>query len=279
MSCIAPLPKSSMNEPVIDAGVEIPSGVFEMEVVSIRHYTSKLFSFRTKRPPSFRFRSGEFVMIGLPSSDKPVYRAYSIASPSWDDEIEFFSIKVPDGPLTKKLQKIGPGDRIWMRQKSTGTLVLDCLLPGKRLFMLSTGTGIAPFGSLVRDPESYEKFGDLILTHTCREVAELQYGKDLVALAKQDPLIGEQASASLNYLGSTTQEPSETEGRITKLIEEGTFFAKLNEEAFDPEHDRIMLCGSMDMINDLKELLEHKGFTEGSNSKPATYVVERAFVG
>jgi len=258
---------------------EAPSNTYSLEVVSVRHYTDRLFSFRVKRPPAFRFRSGEFVMIGLPSIAKPVYRAYSIASPSWDDEIEFFSIKVPGGPLTEHLQKIQSGDHIWMRQKSTGTLVLDCLLPGNRLFMLSTGTGIAPFGSLVRDPESYEKFDQIVLTHTCRESAELRYGHDLMERTKQDPLVGDAASQSLVYLGSTTQEDSPTKGRITQLIDDGTLFSKLELDAFDPEYDRIMLCGSLDMISDLKTMLEERGFDEGSNNRPSTYVVERAFVG
>ena len=156
-------------------------------MVSVKHYTDRLFSFRITRPQSFRFRSGEFVMIGLPNADKPVFRAFSIASPSWDDEIEFFSIKVPDGPLTSELQKIVPGDTVLMRQKSTGTLVLDALTPAKRLFMISTGTGIAPFASLIRDPETYEKFEQIVLTHTCRDHAELAYGEELFAQAVQRP--------------------------------------------------------------------------------------------
>ena len=151
----------------------IPANVHAETVVSVRHFTDRLFSFRITRPQSFRFRSGEFVMIGLPNAEKPVFRAYSIASPNWDDEIEFFSIKVPDGPLTSQLQKIVPGDTVLMRQKATGTLVADALTPAKRLFMISTGTGIAPFASLIRDPEIYEKFNRIILTHTCRDHAEL----------------------------------------------------------------------------------------------------------
>ena len=169
----------------------VPAGVHAETVVSVKHYTDRLFSFRITRPQSFRFRSGEFVMIGLPNADKPVFRAYSIASPSWDDELEFFSIKVPDGPLTSHLQKIVPGDTVLMRQKSTGTLVLDALTPAKRLFMISTGTGIAPFASLVRDPETYEKFDQVVLTHTCRDHAELAYGAELFERLKDDPLIGE----------------------------------------------------------------------------------------
>src|SRR5215510_1027204 len=146
-------------------------GLFEEKVLEIQHYTDRLFRFRITRPQSFRFRSGEFVMIGLPNAAKPIFRAYSIASPSWDEELEFFSIKVPDGPLTSHLQKIRPGDTVLMRQKATGTLVLDALTPAKRLFMISTGTGVAPFASLLRDPDTYEKFDRAILTHTCRDNA------------------------------------------------------------------------------------------------------------
>ncbi len=272
------VPTAIVDEPIADVP-ETPSGVHSQEVVSVKHYTDRLFSFRIKRPATFRFRSGEFVMIGLPSHDKPVYRAYSIASPSWDDEVEFFSIKVPGGPLTEHLQKIQPGHHIWMRQKATGTLVLDCLLPGKRLFMLSTGTGIAPFASLVRDPESYEKFDQLILSHTCREGAELAYGADTVDLAKNDLLVGEEASNRLLHFCSTTQEESATMGRITKLIDDGTLFSNLGIDDLNPRDDRVMLCGSMGMINDLKKILEERGFDEGSNNRPSTFVVERAFVG
>lgn len=257
---------------------ELPKNVFAEKVVEVQQYTDRLFRFRITRPASFRFRSGEFVMIGLPNSEKPVFRAYSIASPSWDEELEFFSIKVPDGPLTEHLQKIQPGDTVLMRKKPTGTLVLDALLPGKRLFLLSTGTGIAPFASVVRDPETYEKFEKVVLTHTCREVAELQYGYDLTDIAKNDPLVGEEASEKLVHFPTTTQEDSPVMGRITTLIETGAMAAKLGMEQLDPETDRVMLCGSMAMIQDLKTMLDARGFDEGSNNRPSSYVVERAFV-
>ena len=169
----------------------IPANVHAEKVVSVRHYTDRLFSFRVTRPQSLRFRSGEFVMIGLPNAEKPVFRAYSVASPAWDDELEFFSIKVDDGPLTQHLQRIQPGDTVLIRPKSTGTLVLDALTPGKRLFMISTGTGIAPFASLIRDPDTYDKFEQVFLTHTCRDHAELEYGVELVDNLVGDPLIGE----------------------------------------------------------------------------------------
>jgi ferredoxin--NADP+ reductase len=257
----------------------IPAGVHAEQVVSVKHYTDKLFSFRITRPQSFRFRSGEFVMIGLPNAEKPVFRAYSVASPSWDEEIEFFSIKVPDGPLTSELQKIVPGDTVLMRQKSTGTLVLDALTPGKRLFMISTGTGIAPFASLIRDPETYEKFGQVVLTHTCRDHAELTYGVELYEQAVADPLIGELTAGRLTLYSSTTRESTPRMGRITQLIENGKLYADLGIEPLDPAQDRVMICGSMAMLKDVKSIVEGKGFEEGSNSKPADFVVERAFVG
>ncbi|MCT8999323.1 ferredoxin--NADP reductase [Chelativorans intermedius] len=257
----------------------IPPGVYAERVVSVRHYTDRLFSFRITRPQTFRFRSGEFVMIGLPNAEKPVFRAYSIASPNWDEEVEFFSIKVPDGPLTQHLQKIEPGDTVLMRQKSTGTLVNDALTPARRLYMISTGTGIAPFASLIRDPETYEKFEQVILTHTCREVAELKYGEELIAATREDPLIGEFTAGRLHYFASTTREPSAHMGRITALIENGALFRALGTPPLDPASDRVMICGSMDMLKDVRALVEKAGLKEGSNAAPADFVVERAFVG
>ena len=257
----------------------IPANVYAEKVVSVTHYTDRLFSFRITRPQSFRFRSGEFVMIGLPNAERPVFRAYSIASPAWDDELEFFSIKVPDGPLTAYLEKIVAGDTVLLRQKATGTLVLDALTPAKRLYMISTGTGIAPFASLVRDPETYEKFDQIVLTHTCRDVAELEYGAGLYRQSVEDPLIGELTNGRLTYYASTTRENFPRMGRITTLIEEGRLFADLGVGAFDPARDRVMICGSMGMLRDVKALVEKAGFAEGSHSKPGGFVVERAFVG
>ena len=254
-------------------------GLFAERVTDVQHYTDRLFRFRVTRPQSLRFRSGEFVMMGLPAEGKPLLRAYSIASPSWDDGLEFFSIKVPGGPLTEKLQNIKPGDEILLRPKTTGTLVHDALTSGKRLFMISTGTGIAPFISIMRDPESYDKFEQLILTHTCRTVDELQYGFDSVAATKNDPLIGELAQDRLHHFASTTREASAHQGRITNLITSGDFFRTLNISGFNAEHDRIMLCGSMAMIKDVKDLIEPLGFKGGSHNEPGSFVVERAFVG
>ena len=256
----------------------IPAGVFAETVTRVTHYTDRLFAFRMTRPQSFRFRSGEFVMIGLPNAEKPVYRAYSIASPAWDEELEFFSIKVPDGPLTEHLQKIKVGDTVLMRKKPTGTLVLDALKPGRRLFLFSTGTGIAPFASVVRDPETYEKFDQVILTQTCRGDAELEYGRELVADARADELMSEFVGDKLVFHASATRD-GETRGhRITTLIENGKLFEDLDIPPLDPANDRAMICGSMAMLKDTQRLLEERGFEEGANNKPGTYVVERAFV-
>lgn len=249
-------------------------------VTSVRHWTDRLFSFRVSRPQSLRFRSGEFVMIGLlDERGKPLLRAYSIASPSWDEELEFYSIKVPDGPLTSRLQHIQPGDEIILRPKPVGTLVLDALLPGKHLWFLATGTGIAPFASLMRDPETYEKFEQVIMMHTCRTVAELEYGRQLVESLKDDPLIGEMVAGKLLYYPTTTREPFPRMGRVTDNLESGKVFADLGLPKMDPEHDRAMVCGSLAFNVDVKKILEGFGLSEGANSDPKQFVVEKAFVG
>ncbi len=257
----------------------IPTGMFAEKVTAVQHYTDRLFRFRITRPQSLRFRSGEFLMIGLPNAQKPVMRAYSVASPSWDEELEFFSIKVPGGPLTEHLQKIKVGDTIIMRPKPTGTLVNDALIPGKRLFCFSTGTGFAPFASLIRDPETYEKFETVVATHTCREANELKYSADTVAATKTDELVGELAQGRLLFFPTTTREKTEHMGRITTLIENEEFFRTLSISRFDPETDRVMICGSMAFMKDIRALIEPMGFVEGSNNEPGTFVVERAFVG
>lgn len=257
----------------------IPAGVFAETVLSVTHYTDRLFRFTMTRPQGFRFRSGEFAMIGLMVEGKPIFRAYSIASPAWADELEFFSIKVPDGPLTSHLQAIKPGDQVLMRKKPTGTLVLDALTPGKRLYMFSTGTGIAPFASLIRDPETYEKYEEVILTHTCREVAELKYGFDLVEEIRQDEMLNEIVGEKLRHYATVTREDYPLTGRITDLVANGKFFSDLGVPPIDPAIDRGMICGSSAMLKDTKELLEKAGLDEGANSKPAEFVIERAFVG
>ena len=257
-----------------------PAGTFVETVTRVTHYTDRLFHFHMTRPSGFRFRSGEFVMIGLMIEGKPVFRAYSIASPSWAEDLEFFSIKVPDGPLTSHLQKIQAGDAILMRRKPTGTLVNDALVAGKRLYMFSTGTGIAPFASVIRDPDTYEKFDELILTHSCREVAELKYGQDLVASICADEMLNELFDTSkLKLYNSVTRENYPFKGRITGLIETGKLFDDLGVPPLDPATDRAMICGSANMLKETKALLEAAGLTEGANNRPAEFVIERAFAG
>jgi len=251
----------------------------EEEVLSVEHYTKRLFKFTCTRPQSFRFRSGEFIMIGLPGENgKPLLRAYSVASPNWDDTLEFYSIKVANGPLTSKLQKIKAGDRVLLGKKPVGTLVLDALKPGKRLYMFSTGTGFAPFASLIRDPETYEKFDEVIVTHTCREVAELAYSKATVEGFLNDPDIGVLGRGKLKLYHSCTRESFDHEGRITDLIRSGQLFDDLSAPTLDPATDRAMICGSIDMTKELKGLMEEYGLREGANSDPADFVIERAFV-
>ncbi len=248
-------------------------------VTSVKHYTDRLFSFRVTRPQSLRFRSGEFVMIGLLKEDgKPLLRAYSIASPAWDDELEFYSIKVADGPLTSRLQKIGVGDAVIVRPKPVGTLVLDALLPGKRLWLVATGTGFAPFASLLRDPEVYERFDEVIVTHTCREDIELAYSAELIARLEHDPLVGEAAAQKLRYFPTVTQRGEGQKGRITDLMRSGEVFSALGVPALGTE-DRVMICGSMGLNADMKAICEAAGLVEGANSEPGGFVVEKAFVG
>ena len=255
-------------------------------VTEVEHYTDSLFRFRVTRPPSLRFRSGEFVMIGLmsdpdpvTSKQKPLLRAYSIASPAWDETLQFYSIKVTDGPLTSKLQHIQPGDQVILRPKPVGTLVHDALTPAKRIWLFSTGTGIAPFASLLREPETYERFEQVILTHSCRDVAELKFGQELIEATKDDMLVGEEAQSKLIYYPTTTRETSTKMGRITTLLEDGSLFADLSISDFNAENDRAMVCGSMGLNTDMKRILEAYGLREGANSDPGDYVIEKAFVG
>lgn len=248
-------------------------------VLEVRHWTDRLFQFRITRPPSLRFRSGEFVMIGLEANGRPLLRAYSIASPSWDEALDFYSIKVEDGPLTSRLQLIKPGDTVLLGRKPTGTLILDALTPAKRLYMFATGTGIAPFAALIRDPETYERYEEVILVHGCRQKAELAYGEELVAKTLEDPLVGEFAAGKLRHVTTVTQEDGPRTGRVTTLIESGRLAADLGVPPLNPATDRGMICGSMAMINDTKALLEKAGFKEGAVSDPGDFVIERAFVG
>lgn len=262
-----------------DTGRSRSRAMRTVAVRSVTHWTDRLFSFRVERPADFRFRAGEFVMIGLEVDRRPLLRAYSIASPTWDDTLEFFSIKVPDGPLTSRLQHIAVGDSVILGGKPTGTLVLDALSPGKRLCLFSTGTGIAPFLSLVREPETYERFEQVVLTHTCRLTAELEYGLRTVAALTDDPLVGELIGDRLVHYTSATRTSYHRRGRITTLIESGQLFDDLGLPPLSPDGDRVMICGSREMIADTRKLVEGAGLHEGSNAAPAEFVVERAFVG
>ena len=259
-----------------------PSGALSVEEVrSVRHWNDHLFSFTISRPASFRFRSGEFVMIGLPGEGRPLLRAYSIASPSYADELEFLSIKVADGPLTSRLQNIVAGDQIYLGRKPTGTLVADALLPGRRLFLLSTGTGLAPFLSLARDPDIYERFSEILLVHCGRRASDLAFRDDLESQFAHDPLIGDRALLQFHYLPTVTREPFRTTGRIGTLIDSGELFGEMlaGPRYFEPAQDRVMLCGSMAMIREFQQRLINLGFREGSNATPGEFVIERAFVG
>ncbi|WP_326913711.1 ferredoxin--NADP reductase [Sphingopyxis chilensis] len=271
-----------MSDRIAEAAKLAPSASLTVEEVrSVRHWNEHLFSFTITRPPSFRFRSGEFVMIGLPGEGRPLLRAYSIASPAYADELEFLSIKVPDGPLTSRLQKIQPGDPVYLGRKPTGTLVADALLPGQRLFLLSTGTGLAPFLSLARDPDIYERFSQIQLVHCVRQISDLAFRDELESQLAGDPLVQDQALLQFHYLPTVTREPFRTTGRIDALIEDGSLFGHplTGPTHFDPATDRIMMCGSMAMIRDLEARFEALGFKEGSNAAPGDFVIERAFVG
>ena len=254
-------------------------GAFHVERVTwVRHWTPSLFSLRTTRDPSLRFSSGQFVMLGLEIEGKPLLRAYSIASACYADELEFYSIKVADGPLTSRLQKIAVGDEVLVGKKPTGTLVLDGLRPGRNLYLLGTGTGLAPFLSLVRDPDIYERFEKVIVTHTVREVADLNYRKFLSLDLPNDPDLGEWVAPKLIYYPTVTREPFVTEGRITDLMASGKLFSDIGLPDLDPAHDRLMLCGGPSVLADLKALLLDRGYEEGSVANPGDFVLERAFV-
>jgi len=246
------------------------------KVTEIHHWTDKTFSFKTTRDMSFRFKNGEFAMIGLEIDGKPLLRAYSVVSPNHEDHLEFLSIKVPNGPLTSKLQHIKIDDEIIINSKPTGTLVCDYLLPGRNLFLFSTGTGLAPFMSIVRDPETYEKFEKIILTHTVRTSKELAY-KDLLTNLNNDEIYSEVTRNNFIYFNTVTREKWDNEGRITDWIKENKLWKEVGVESFKPEIDRVMICGSEEMTFDLKQMFEKLGSKEGSTKVQGGFVIEKAF--
>jgi len=249
----------------------------EERVLSVHHWTDRLFSFTTTRDAALRFSNGHFTMIGLRVDGKPLLRAYSIASANYEDHLEFLSIKVEEGPLTSRLQHIQPGDTLIVGRKPTGTLVVDYLLPGRRLYMLATGTGLAPFMSIVRDPETYEKFEQIVLVHGVRKVDELAYHDLLAEHLPAHEFLGDMVSSQMRYYPTVTREEYRNMGRIPDLIESGKLFADLSLPALDAADDRVMICGSPGMLRDLKHMLEQRGFAEGNTSVPGAFVIERAF--
>ncbi len=253
------------------------SAFHEEKVLTVHHWTDRLFSFTTTRDPGLRFSNGHFTMIGLMVNNKPLLRAYSIVSPNYEEHLEFLSIKVQDGPLTSRLQHIKVGDTLIVGKKPTGTLLIDYLLPGKNLYLMSTGTGLAPFLSIIRDPETYERFEKVILVHGVREVSELAYHEYISEELPKHELFGEMVSKQLLYYPTVTREPFKNQGRLTDLIESGKMFSDLGMPALDPLVDRVMICGSPQMLKDLKKILEERAFKEGSTTTPGDFVIERAF--
>ncbi|WP_395667199.1 ferredoxin--NADP reductase [Methylocella sp.] len=250
----------------------------EQRVLEVRHWTERLFSFKTTREPSFRFRNGEFVMIGLEVEGKPLMRAYSVASANYEDELEFFSIKVQNGPLTSRLQHVKPDDRILIGKKATGTLVIDNLADGRNLYLLGTGTGLAPFLSIIKDPEAYSRFEKVILVHGVREIRELAFAGRIEQELPNDELLGEMVSEQLIYYPTVTREPFRNQGRVTDLIVSGKLFSDVGLPPLNADDDRFMMCGSPEMIKDMHKLLSARGFSEGNQGEPGDFVVEKAFV-
>ncbi|GBQ29358.1 ferredoxin--NADP reductase [Gluconacetobacter azotocaptans] len=246
-------------------------------VLTVHHWTDRLFTFTTTRDAGLRFENGQFAMIGIEVEGKPLLRAYSIASANYEDQMEFLSIAVPDGPLTSRLRHVKPGDKVLIGRKPTGTLLLDNLRPGRNLYFLSTGTGLAPFMSLIKDPAVYERFDRVILSHTVRISGELAYANHIRHELPQHEFLGEDVSGKLLYYPAVTREPFAVTDRITKLIESGKIFTDLCIPELDPEHDRVMICGSPEMLADTEAMLVARGFDEGNNSNPGAYVVEKAF--
>lgn len=249
-------------------------------VLSVHHWNDSLFSIRTTRDPGLRFESGQFIMLGLEVDGKPLMRAYSFASASWEEELEFYSIKVPDGPLTSRLQHIQPGQQILLSLKPTGTLLIQDLFPGPRLYLMGTGTGLAPFLSIIKDPETYERFDQVIVAHGVRRVVDLAYREHITEELPNHPLLGDVIKGHLLYYPAVTREPFANTGRLTTLMDSGRMSADLGLPPIDPAQDRVMLCGSMAMIKDFRQLLDERRFKASSSiGDPGHYVFERAFVG
>jgi len=254
------------------------SAFYREKVLAVRHWTDTLFSFRATRDAGFRFQNGQFAMIGLEVDGRPLLRAYSMASANHEEELEFFSIKVADGPLTSRLQKIREGDTILVGRKATGTLVTDNLIPGSRLLLLSTGTGLAPFASLIKDPEVYDRYEQIVLVHGCRQVSELAYGEELVATLRDHESFRPLLSEKLEYYPTVTREPFRHRGRITDLIASKQMFDDIGQPPLDITADRVMMCGSPAMLDELRSTSEARGFLEGSGNRPGHFVIEKAFV-
>jgi ferredoxin--NADP+ reductase len=254
------------------------SALYEEEVLSVHHWTDRLFSFKTTRSPAFRYENGQFTMIGLRVDEKPLLRAYSLVSPNYAEELEFLSIKVAEGPLTSKLQHLKVGDKVLVGKKATGTLLIDNLLPGRNLYLLGTGTGLAPFMSIVKDPMVYDRFEHVVLVHGCRFKAELAYADDITSALPQDELVGEEIGRKMLYYPTVTREPFRHQGRITAALASGKLTTDLNLPPLSPEHDRLMICGSPAFLSDVTTLLKSLSFVEGSSNQPGSYVIEKAFV-
>jgi ferredoxin--NADP+ reductase len=250
----------------------------EEYVLSVHHWTDRLFTFTTTRDPSLNYSNGQFTMIGLRVNDKPLLRAYSIVSANYEENFEFLCIKVAGGPLTSRLQRIRAGNSILVGREPAGTLVIGHVLPGRRLYLLSTGTGLAPFMSIVRDPKTYAQFDQVVLVHGVRQKDELAYHKLLSEHLPRHEFLGELVAGRLLYYPTVTREAYRNMGRITELIETGKLHRDLGVPALDPAHDRVLICGSLGMLRDLRQMLESRGFREGNASSPGEFVVERAFV-